>query len=499
MGTRSALAIATVAGAGVVVVANQGRPRSTCATEASVPCRAGIAVSACGGVVGINALPVHRTAVVGAGVVVVANQGRPSTCATDANVPCRAGIAVSACGVGDALNLADGRAAVAVDQVAVVALLAGGHNAVAATGRRAVIVAAVAVDDVAVVALLIAFQDVVAANRVGAGRDQSVRALAGLHVTNIRRARHAVIAAPVGGAGAVGRGAAGEVGPRIRVHEGRAGRDQHLPVVVAHAHGVISGHVAAGIVADDEVAGAVNLEAVRGAVIAGIAFHAVAEAGGEHAGLARARAVPLASVVGHLAVRGDGDAAGAVGLGDAAKDRAAAVQRQAARAVGHRRAEGHDGGRSHARAVAPVVADDHVLESDLVHRAEIDARAGAAADHAIVNRHTPDARPRADADGAVENGEAAQVDRDPARLDDNALARAAAVEVGGEIIRAGGSNGVGQRRDVGAWLHFHERLHRRHGRAGRIQRALRERCGVGGAEQRGHDQGAERHQRFHNL
>ena len=50
------------------------------------------------------------------------------------------------------LDEADGRAAVAAHDVAVVAVLAGGEHAVAAGGDGAVGVAAVAVDEVAVVA-----------------------------------------------------------------------------------------------------------------------------------------------------------------------------------------------------------------------------------------------------------------------------------------------------------------------------------------------------------
>src|SRR5262249_49012420 len=66
----------------------------------------------------------------------------------------------------DALDGAGRAAAVPGREIAVVALLAGRHDAVAAAGDRAVRVAAVAVDVVAVVTLLAAFANAVAARVV---------------------------------------------------------------------------------------------------------------------------------------------------------------------------------------------------------------------------------------------------------------------------------------------------------------------------------------------
>ena len=74
------------------------------------------------------------------------------------------------------LELAGRRAAVAGGEVAVVALLAGGDDAVAAAGRRAVRVAAVAVDEIAVVALLGRLDDAVAAAAGLVGADVDARA-----------------------------------------------------------------------------------------------------------------------------------------------------------------------------------------------------------------------------------------------------------------------------------------------------------------------------------
>src|SRR5205814_3055158 len=62
---------------------------------------------------------------------------------------------------------AERRAAVARDEVPVVALLAGSHDAVAAPGGRAIRVAAVAVDEVAVVTDLGRLYDAVTADGDG--------------------------------------------------------------------------------------------------------------------------------------------------------------------------------------------------------------------------------------------------------------------------------------------------------------------------------------------
>ena len=107
---------------------------------------------------------------------------------------CRVGV-VAGRAVG--FELTGGAAAVAGDRVAVVALLARGRDAVAASGRRAVRVAAVAVVEVAVVAELGKLGRPVAAARrlVGAAVDpRSVHACAAVEVDLADRGREPRIA-----------------------------------------------------------------------------------------------------------------------------------------------------------------------------------------------------------------------------------------------------------------------------------------------------------------
>ena len=158
------------------------------------------------------------------------------------------------------------------------------------------------------------------ATRVVATDDGQVQTTAAL--TNVGGASVAIVAVRCAQTTG-GLHAAAEVSPSIGIDERGAGRKQDLAIVVSGSYRIIRNRVATGVVANDEIARAIDLKPLPVVLVRRIPVHTVAGTRCQQSSLTGTSTIAGTGVVSRLAVRRDDDPAVGIGLRDTPEDRAA--------------------------------------------------------------------------------------------------------------------------------------------------------------------------------